>query len=150
MRIHMPGMFVSADIGSNRAQRLRAYREARGHVLRASQRRLMPEWYRIGHGNLPPLKFFEAGRKNRAVDAIIRQNVRRRRNAGPASDHRHRHRRREIPDRGSRRLPDVVAHDLDCEMAVNSRAAQSFDTAIADSEALMREEIAAIPDGSYR
>ena len=87
---------------------------------------------------LPPLKFFEAGRKNKAVEAIIRQNV---------------------------RLPDVVAHDLDCEMAVNSRAEralldlcrkygvevleQSFDTAITNSEALMREEIAAIPDGSY-
>ena len=35
---------------------------------------------------LPPLKYFEAGQKNAAVDAIIRRNV---------------------------RLPDVVAHDLE-------------------------------------
>jgi N-methylhydantoinase B len=88
---------------------------------------------------IPPLKIFEAGRKNYAVDAIIRKNV---------------------------RLPEVVAHDLDCEMAVNARAErallqlcekygvevleQSFDTSISNSEALMREEIAAIPDGSYQ
>ena len=88
---------------------------------------------------IPPLKIFEAGRKNYAVDAIIRKNV---------------------------RLPEVVAHDLDCEMAVNARAErallqlcekygvevleQSFDTSIANSETLMREEIAAIPDGSYQ
>jgi N-methylhydantoinase B len=87
---------------------------------------------------LPPLKYFEAGRKNAAVDAIIRQNV---------------------------RLPDVVAHDLECQMAVNARAtramlelcrkygadvlAKSFDRAIADSEELMRAEIERIPDGTY-
>jgi N-methylhydantoinase B len=87
---------------------------------------------------LPPLKYFEAGRKNAAVDAIIRQNV---------------------------RLPDVVAHDLECQMAVNARAtravlelcrkygaevlAASFDRAIGDSEQLMRAEIERIPDGTY-
>ena len=87
---------------------------------------------------LPPLKYFEAGQKNAAVDAIIRRNV---------------------------RLPDVVAHDLECQMAVNGRASHallelcgkygadileaSFDRAIADSEQLMRAEIERIPDGSY-
>ena len=87
---------------------------------------------------LPPLKFFEAGRKNAAVDAIVRQNV---------------------------RLPDVVAHDLDCQMAVNGLAArrlqelaerfgvatleETFATAIRKSEAMMREEIERIPDGTY-
>ncbi len=87
---------------------------------------------------LPPLKFFQAGRKNEAVDAIIRQNV---------------------------RLPDIVAHDLDCQMAVNARGSQglldlcrkygaevleaSFDIAIRNSETLMREEINALPDGCY-
>lgn len=88
---------------------------------------------------LPPLKYFEAGRKNTAVEAIIRQNV---------------------------RLPDVVSHDLECQIAVNARAERallelcrkygpdvletSFDTAIAGSERLVREEIARIPDGTYR
>ncbi len=87
---------------------------------------------------LPPLKYFEAGGMNAAVDAIIRQNV---------------------------RMPEVVAHDLECQTAVNAKAAQSilalcrkygadvleasFDTAIANSEALMREEIAKIPNGTY-
>lgn len=87
---------------------------------------------------LPPLKYFEAGRKNAAVDAIIRQNV---------------------------RLPDVVAHDLECQMAVNARATRavlelcrkygaevltaSFDRAIGNSERLMRAEIERIPDGTY-
>lgn len=87
---------------------------------------------------LPPLKFYEAGRMNLAVDAIIRQNV---------------------------RLPDVVSHDLECQMAVNLKADQrlralgekygaealeaAFDAAIAGSEAMMREEIAKIPDGRY-
>lgn len=88
---------------------------------------------------LPPLKYFENGRKNAAVEAIICKNV---------------------------RLPDVVSHDLECQMAVNARAdrallelchkygpdvlEKSFDTAIAGSERLMREEIARIPDGAYR
>ena len=87
---------------------------------------------------LPPLKFMEAGRMNEAVEAIIRQNV---------------------------RLPDVVAHDIECQTAVNSRAAArvealcakygvatfsaSLDDAIARSEKLMREEISRIPDGVY-
>ena len=87
---------------------------------------------------LPPLKYFAEGRKNAAVDAIIRQNV---------------------------RIPDVVAHDLDCQMAVNAIAdkrlsalcerygqdtlEESFRLAIAGSEKLMREEIAKIPDGTY-
>jgi N-methylhydantoinase B len=88
---------------------------------------------------LPPLKYVEAGRRNEAVEAIIRQNV---------------------------RLPDVVAHDLECQTAINRKAEArllelcrkygaemldaSFDDAIARSEALMREEIARIPDGVYR
>ena len=88
---------------------------------------------------LPPLKYFEAGKMNAAVDAIIRENV---------------------------RIPDVVAHDLECQMAVNGIGservlaladkygvdvlAESFDTAIAKSEALMREEIEKIPNGVYR
>ncbi len=88
---------------------------------------------------LPPLRYFEAGRKNEAVEDIIRQNV---------------------------RIPEVVVHDLDCQMAVNNRGAHrvrvlcakygiavveaSFDTAIAGSERLMREEIARIPDGVYK
>jgi len=87
---------------------------------------------------LPPLRYFEAGRKNQAVEDIIRQNV---------------------------RIPNVVVHDLECQMAVNNRGAQrvqalcakygadvveaSFDTAIAGSERLIREEIARIPDGVY-
>lgn len=87
---------------------------------------------------LPPLKFVEAGQKNEAVDAIIRQNV---------------------------RLPDIVAHDIQCQTAVNAKAAErvatlcrkygvailraAFDDAIARSEKLMREEIARIPDGVY-
>jgi N-methylhydantoinase B len=88
---------------------------------------------------LPPLKLVEAGRKNEAVEAIIRQNV---------------------------RLPDIVVHDLECQTAVNARAADrvgalcrkygprtlraAFDDAIARSEALMREEIERIPDGTYQ
>ena len=88
---------------------------------------------------LPPLKYYEAGRKNTAVEAIIRQNV---------------------------RLPDVVSHDLECQMAVNARASKalldlcrkygsdaveaSFERAIASSERLMRAEIERIPDGVYR
>ena len=88
---------------------------------------------------LPPLKYFEAGRKNDAVEAIIRQNV---------------------------RLPEVVAHDLECQMAVNARASgalielcrkygaevleASFVDAIEGSERLVRAEIEAIPDGVYR
>ena len=87
---------------------------------------------------LPPLKYYEAGSKNTAVEAIIRQNV---------------------------RLPDVVSHDLECQMAVNARASQallelcrkygpdvleaSFARAIASSEQLMRAEIERIPDGAY-
>ena len=83
---------------------------------------------------LPPLKYYEAGSKNTAVEAIIRQNV---------------------------RLPDVVSHDLECQMAVNARASQallelcrkygpdvleaSFARAIASSERLMRAEIERIP-----
>ena len=87
---------------------------------------------------LPPLKYFEAGKLNQAVADIIRQNV---------------------------RIPDVVVHDLECQMAVNQRGAQrinalcakygaatvdaSFDTAIAGSERLMRQEIEQVPDGVY-
>ena len=88
---------------------------------------------------LPPLRYFEAGTKSMAVEDIIRQNV---------------------------RIPEVVVHDLDCQMAVNNRGAQrvralcakygidvieaSFETAIAGSERLIREEIARIPDGVYQ
>lgn len=88
---------------------------------------------------IPPIKLVEAGRINQAVVNIIRQNV---------------------------RLPDVVSHDLECQMSVNARAAdrvvalcekyganvleQVFADAIARSERLMREEIVKIPDGVYR
>jgi N-methylhydantoinase B len=87
---------------------------------------------------LPPLKAVDKGIKNQAVEDIIRQNV---------------------------RLPDMVVHDLECQSAVNNRGAihvramcakygvevvtGSFEQAIAGSEALMRAEIAAIPDGTY-
>lgn len=87
---------------------------------------------------LPSLKYYEAGRINQAVQDIIRENV---------------------------RIPDVVVHDLECQMAVNRRGAarirslcakygadiveESFETAILGSERLMRQEIARIPDGVY-
>jgi N-methylhydantoinase B len=63
------------------------------------------------------------------------------------------------------RFPDVVGHDLNCEIAVNRRAAErllsqvekygeetvtgAFATSLDQAEQLTREEIAQIPDGSW-
>lgn len=87
---------------------------------------------------LPPVKIIEEGRPQEGLFDIIRENV---------------------------RLPDVVIHDLESEMTVNARSSkrvqqlclkygadvvrECFETAIERSEALMREEIARLPDGSW-
>ncbi len=87
---------------------------------------------------LPPLRLVEQGQVNQAVVDIIRENV---------------------------RVPDVVVHDLECEVAVNGRGAtrfltlcqkygadviaECFEMTIRRSEALMREEIDRIPEGTW-
>lgn len=87
---------------------------------------------------IPPLRLVRRGQMNEAILDVVRENV---------------------------RVPDVVTHDLECEIAVNTRAArrlvklcekyttalvlECFETSIRNSERLMREEITHIPPGTW-
>ncbi len=87
---------------------------------------------------IPPLIVATSGGVNDAVFRLILQNV---------------------------RFPDVLAHDLNCEIAVNRRGVRrlgalcakygqttvgaAFDRSLSESEALVREEIRRIPDGTW-
>ncbi len=88
---------------------------------------------------IPPLKFFEQGKVNETLVAMLRQNV---------------------------RIPDLFMGDLNAEVAACSIGARRirelaaeygddfamrvFDTLLDNSERMTREALRALPDGTYR